>query len=83
MIGKLNKPGYQAYQMAGRRGTVLLAMALFMAMLWGSVPVLAQEYIRDQEPVPDSVDQVITPMELSFQETTQNLRDSFPGLKKS
>jgi len=47
----------------------------------GSAPVMAQEYIRDEEPVPDSVDQVTTPMGLSFQEKAKIPR-FFPWLKE-
>jgi hypothetical protein len=47
----------------------------------GSAPVMAQEYIRDEEPQPDSVDQVVSPMERSFQEKTQIPR-FFPWLKE-
>ena len=42
---------------------------------------MAQEYIRDQEPVPESVDQVVTPMELTFQEKPEIPR-FFPWLKE-
>ena len=50
-----------------------------LALLGGSEPVMAQEYIRDQEPVPDSVDQVVTPMELSFQQRSLRSRGSSHG----
>ena len=54
----------------------------FLALLpLGSAPVLAQEYIRDEEPVPGSVDQEVTPMELSFQEKAKIPR-FFPWLKE-
>ncbi len=52
-----------------------------LALLGGAEPVLAQEYIRDQEPVPESVDQVTSPMELSFQEKPKIPR-FFPWLKE-
>jgi hypothetical protein len=44
-------------------------------------PVWAQEYIRDEETVPESVDQVVTPMELTFQEKREIPR-FFPWLKE-
>jgi len=46
----------------------------------GSAPLLAQEYIRDEEVTPESVDQVVSPMELSFQEKAKIPR-FFPWLK--
>jgi hypothetical protein len=62
---------------------VMMAGGLgFLAvMFWGGAPVLAQEYIRDQESVPDSVDQVVTPMELSFEEPPK-IQRFFPWLKE-
>jgi hypothetical protein len=72
----------------GWRPALFTAIALAVAvpgflalLLFGSAPVMAQEYIRDQEPVPDSVDQVVTPMELSFQEKREVPR-FFPWLKE-
>jgi len=41
----------------------------------------AQEYIEDQQPIPDSVDKVVTPMDLSFQEERKP-PGLFPGLKE-
>jgi hypothetical protein len=59
-----------------------VAVPGFLALLlWESAPVMAQEYIRDQEPVPESVDQVITPMDLSFQEPPQP-KGLFPSIKE-
>jgi hypothetical protein len=60
---------------------VVVGLGCLAMLLWGSVPVLAQEYIRDQEPVPESVDQVTTPMEESFQEKREIPR-LFPWLKE-
>jgi hypothetical protein len=58
------------------------AAAGFLALLpLGSAPVMAQEYIRDEEAVPGSVDQVVSPMELSFQEKAKIPR-FFPWLKE-
>ena len=57
-------------------------MALFVAMLWGSAPVLAQEYIRDQEPVPESVDQVVTSYGTVLQGETAEVPRFFPWLKE-
>jgi len=55
---------------------------VLVLLLWGSAPLLAQEYIRDQEPVPDSVDQVVTPMGLTFQEEKFKIPRLFPWLKE-
>jgi hypothetical protein len=62
---------------------VFLTVALgFLAMLpFGSAPVMAQEYIRDKEPVPESVDQVTSPIELAFKERPKIPR-FFPWLKE-
>jgi hypothetical protein len=62
---------------------MLFAVAVgFLALLsLGSTPLLAQEYIRDQEPIPDSVDQVVTPIELAFQPPPKIPR-FFPWLKE-
>jgi hypothetical protein len=62
------------------KSTILIPL-LLAALLWGSAPVLAQEYIRDEQPVPESVDQVVTPMELAFQEKPKIPR-FFPWLKE-
>jgi len=43
--------------------------------------VLAQEYIRDQEPPPESVDQVTSPIEMTFQEKPAVPR-FFPWMKE-
>jgi outer membrane porin, OprD family len=76
------------FRLMGRGLPAVLAAAFFtvalgfLAMLsLGSAPVMAQEYIGDQEPVPESVDQVVTPMELSFQEKPKIPR-FFPWLKE-
>ncbi len=50
-------------------------------LLLGSAPVVAQEYIRDEEPIPESVDQVVTPLELAFREKPRIPR-FFPWLKE-
>ena len=88
MVVKRNNPGCRVSEIAGWTLVPFMAMALFVAvpgfvavLLWGSAPVLAQEYIRDQEPVPESVDQVITPIELTFQEEAKVPR-FFPWLKE-
>ncbi len=76
------------FRLAGREWQVLMAAAFFMVALGflamlplGSTPVMAQEYIRDQEPVPESVDEVVSPIELSFQEKPKIPR-FFPWLKE-
>jgi hypothetical protein len=56
-------------------------ITVLVFLLWGSAPVLAQEYIRDQEAVPESVDQVVTPMDLTFKEKREIPR-FFPWLKE-
>jgi len=60
---------------------IAAGLGCLAVLLWGISPVLAQEYIRDEEPVPDSVDQVVTPMELTFQEKPKIPR-FFPWLKE-
>ncbi len=57
------------------------ALGVLALLPVGITPVMAQEYIRDEEPVPDSVDQVVSPMELSFQEKAKIPR-FFPWLKE-
>jgi hypothetical protein len=86
-LNRNNSRGW-VFPWVGRKSLVSMAVVLiagglgFLAVLfWGNAPVLAQEYIRDQEPVPDSVDQVETPMELSFQEKPPIPR-FFPWLKE-
>jgi hypothetical protein len=44
------------------------AATVLVMVLWGNAPVLAQEYLRDTEPTPESVDQVVTPFEQTFKE---------------
>jgi hypothetical protein len=81
MVRKLDNPGFLAFELAGRKPMAYMAMALFVAVIWGSGPVLAQEYIRDQESTPESVDQVVTPIDLTFQEKPTVPR-FFPWLKE-
>jgi len=50
-------------------------------LLLGGMPVVAQEYIRDEEPIPESTDQVVTPLELAFREKPRIPR-FFPWLKE-
>jgi hypothetical protein len=76
------------FRFASRKLPAVLAMAFFTValgflavLLWGSSPVLAQEYITNQDRVPDSVDQVVSPMDLSFQEKAEIPR-FFPWLKE-
>jgi hypothetical protein len=63
--------------------TVFFTAALgSLAMsLMGSAPVMAQEAISQEEPTPESVDQVTTPMERSFKEKPEIPR-FFPWLKE-
>ena len=56
-------------------------ITVLVLLFWGSAPVLAQEYIQNQEPVPESVEQVVSPMELAFQEKKEIPR-FFPWLKE-
>jgi hypothetical protein len=56
-------------------------LLILMALAGPGTPVWAQEYIRDEEPVPESVDQVGTPMERAFQEKPEIPR-FFPYLKE-
>ena len=76
------------FPLAGRLLQAFLATAFFtvplgfLAMLpLGSAPVLAQEYIRHEEAVPESVDQVGTPIERTFKEKAEIPR-FFPWLKE-
>ena len=75
-------------RLAGSKSPTLMALLSFAAAAgilalspMGSAPVMAQEYIRDEEAVPGSVDQVVSPMELSFQEKAKIPR-FFPWLKE-
>jgi hypothetical protein len=52
----------------GMREQISSAATVLVMFLWGSTLLLAQESILDVEPIPESVDQVVTPMELAFQE---------------
>jgi len=74
--------------LAGRKrsaliGRVFLAtvMGPMVILLWADGPVPAQEYIRNQEAVPESVDQVVSPIDLSFKEKPEIPR-FFPWLKE-
>jgi len=68
-----------------------LGVTVVVMVLWGSAPVLAQEYIRDVEPIPKSVDQVVTSFDQTFQEKpsppglfpglTEKLKDAPPFLR--
>jgi hypothetical protein len=76
------------FRLAGRELPAVILLLFFTAALGfltllplGSAPVMAQEYIRDQEAVPESVDQEVTPMGLSFQEKPTIPR-FFPWLKE-
>jgi hypothetical protein len=46
----------------------LTLLGFLALLLWESAPVLAQEAISQEVPTPSSVDEVITPMERSFEE---------------
>jgi hypothetical protein len=68
-------PGKRPFFIAGRKCFALKAAVMMVGglgflvmLLLGRAPVMAQEYIRQQEPVPESVDQVTSPIELSFKE---------------
>ena len=88
LVKSENRIGWR-FRLAGRVWPAALATVFFMVALGflamlplGSTPVMAQEYIRDQEPVPESVDQVVTPMELSFQPEKPKIPRFFPWLKE-
>ncbi len=60
MVGKRNNSGCRTSELAGWKPVVFMAIAFLVVtpaflglLLWESAPVVAQEYIRDQEPVPD------------------------------
>ena len=79
----------RVFRLAGLKLPAILAAVFFtvalgfLAMLpLGSTPVMAQEYIRSQEPVPDSVDQVTSPIELSYQPEKPKIPRFFPWLKE-
>jgi len=59
----------------------ITALAFLATLPLGSTPVMAQEYIQDQEPVPESVDEIVSPIELSFREKPRIPR-FFPWLKE-
>jgi hypothetical protein len=65
----------------GMRKPIEHGITVLVLLLWGSAPLLAQEYIRNQEPVPESVNQVVSPIELSFKEKREIPR-FFPWLKE-
>jgi hypothetical protein len=76
------------FRLAGRVLPAVMVSLFFAAVLgflatlpWGSAPVMAQEYIRDEGAVPESVDQVVSPMQLTFQEKPKIPR-FFPWLKE-
>ena len=88
MAWKRKNPGSRASSLAGRRPVTYLTVALFMAMagflallFYGSSPVMAQKYIRNEEPVPKSVDKVVAPIDLAFQEKRKIPR-FFPWLRE-
>ena len=62
--------------------TFFMAVLGFLILLCGDAPLLAQEYIGDEEPTPSSVDQMVTPMEKSFKEKYWR-PGIFPWLKES
>ncbi|HVP77981.1 MAG TPA: OprD family outer membrane porin [Thermodesulfobacteriota bacterium] len=64
------------------RERIDLAVTVLVMLFLGGAPALAQEYIRDQEPIPDSVDQVVSPIELSFQKEKPKIPRFFPWLKE-
>ncbi len=62
------------YALAWRKQSAFVGMLALTAeisfaamLLWGSAPVLAQEAVSQEEPTPSSVEQIITPMERSFE----------------
>ena len=55
--------------MQSLRALVFFAVvALLILLLWEGTPLQAQEYISDEEPIPSSVKEIVTPMKKSFQE---------------
>jgi len=88
MKAKCEKSRQWSFSIKGRTclalGVVLMiagGLGLLAMPLLGSAPVMAQEYIRNQEPVPESVDQVTSPIELTFKEKPKIPR-FFPWLKE-
>lgn len=64
-------------------GVARVAAVAFLGvtMPWVSVPVSAQEYMGNAEQTPDSVDQLVTPIESTYQEKRQIPR-LFPWIKE-
>ena len=58
-----------------------LGMTLMAMLLRGTSPVLAQEAISQEEPTPSSVEEIVTPMQRSFEEKIRWPR-LFPWLKE-
>jgi hypothetical protein len=79
---------WRTFRLTGRRLAAFRAMAFFVAvlaflamLLWGDTPVLAQEAISQEEPTPSSVDQIVTPMERTFERKAWR-PGLFPWLKE-
>ena len=59
----------------------LVALGFLNLSPWTSTPVLAQEYIGDTEQTPDSVDQLVTPIESTYREK-RSIPRFFPWLRE-
>jgi hypothetical protein len=74
MIGKRSRTLQSTSGLAGRSGSASKSM-LFLAagisvlalLLWGNAPALAQEAVSQETPTPSSVDEVINPMDRTFE----------------
>ena len=60
---------------------MIFPVSFLLFLIAIATPAWAQEYITNQDRVPDSVDQVVSPMDLSFQEKGEIPR-FFPWLKE-
>jgi len=64
-----SKPGVTGRRRSAFRGMLFLTagLSLLALLLWGNATVHAQEAISQDRPTPAAVDEVITPMERSFE----------------
>ena len=79
------RPAFSAagWKSLGLKVVLVLTVGLVFPgmLLWESAPVLAQEAISQEEPTPSSVDEIVTPMDRSFEEKKPR-PGLFPMLKE-